>query len=162
MTKLFATATVFAIATLTALTAHAAEMRPVLTLDVAQKMATACLNMAKAEGWPMHVSIMDNHGNLKFYVRMDDTSLLPQKISMMKAETSAGFPVPTKQLGNFGFADGAPKPFAFVPGLIFFEGGLPVMAGQAHIGAIGVAGSSAENDGKCAQAGIDAVTSDLQ
>ncbi|MDA0369465.1 MAG: heme-binding protein [Proteobacteria bacterium] len=157
----FLSASAAAIVGLTVLSASAAEMRPILTLEVAQKMANACLAMAKAESWPMHVSIMDNHGNLKFYARMDDTALLPQKISMMKAETSAGFPVSTKQISNFGFADGAPTPFAFVPGLIFFEGGVPIMAGTAHIGAIGVSGSSAENDGKCAQAGIDAVAGDL-
>ncbi|MDA1059752.1 MAG: heme-binding protein [Proteobacteria bacterium] len=151
----FLSASAAAIVGLTVLSASAAEMRPILTLEVAQKMANACLAMAKAESWPMHVSIMDNHGNLKFYARMDDTALLPQKISMMKAETSAGFPVSTKQISNFGFADGAPTPFAFVPGLIFFEGGVPI------IGAIGVSGSSAENDGKCAQAGIDAVAGDL-
>lgn len=141
---------------------HAQDSRPVLNLDTAQQMASACLALAKTEGWPMHVAIVDNHGNLKLYARMDGTSLLPQKIAIMKAETSASFPVSTKQIAGFGFPEGVAGPFSTVPGVIFFEGGIPIMGAGGHIGGIGVSGSSAENDGKCAQAGIDAVASLLK
>ncbi len=142
--------------------AHAQDSRPALNLDTAQQMAAACLAMAKTEGWPMHVAVVDNHGNLKLYARMDGTSLLPQKIAIMKAETSASFPVTTKQLGGLGFPEGNAGPFSSIPGVIFFEGGLPIMGAGGHIGGIGVSGSSAENDGKCAQAGLDAVANILK
>lgn len=142
--------------------AHAQDARPALNLETAQKMGAACLALAKTEGWPMHVAIVDNHGNLKFYARMDGTSLLPQKIAIMKAETSAGIPVPTKNLGALAYPEGNAGPFTSIPGVIFFEGGVPIMGAGGHLGGIGVSGSSAENDGKCAQAGIDAVATMLK
>ena len=52
---------------------------------------------------------------------------------------------------------------AFVPGLVTFEGGLPIMtAGGEQIGAVGVSGAKAEEDGMCAQAALDAVKDDLK
>ena len=50
-----------------------------------------------------------------------------------------------------------------VPGIATFEGGLPIMTADGkHIGAVGVSGASAEQDGLCAQASIDAVKNDLK
>lgn len=132
-----------------------------LGLDVAAKMANACLALAKTEGWPMHVAIVDNHGNLKFYARGDDTSLLPQTIAIKKAEMSATFPVSTKQFDQIAFPEGKISSLALLPGVISVEGGM-IFGTGAHLGAIGVSGSSAENDGKCAQAGLDAVAKDLE
>ena len=52
---------------------------------------------------------------------------------------------------------------AYIPGIATFEGGLPIMTADGkHIGSIGVSGASAEQDGICAQAGIDAVKNDLK
>jgi len=52
---------------------------------------------------------------------------------------------------------------AHIPGIATFEGGLPIMTADGkHIGSSGVSGASAEQDGICAQAGIDAVKNDLK
>jgi uncharacterized protein GlcG (DUF336 family) len=52
---------------------------------------------------------------------------------------------------------------AFVPGLVTFEGGLPIKtAGGEHIGSIGVSGATADQDGVCAQAALDFVKDDLK
>jgi uncharacterized protein GlcG (DUF336 family) len=52
---------------------------------------------------------------------------------------------------------------AHVPGIVTFEGGVPIKTSSgAHIGAIGVSGASAEQDGICAQAALDAVAADLK
>lgn len=141
--------------------AAAAEMRPILTLDVAKKMAAACEARAKQEGWKMNIAILDAGGNLKHFVRMDDAFLKSIDIAMLKAGTSAGFPFSTKQVGEIA-ASRVPG-IAYVPGIVTFEGGLPIKtAGGAHIGAIGVSGASAEQDGMCAQAALDAVANDLK
>jgi len=51
---------------------------------------------------------------------------------------------------------------AYVPGVATFEGGLPVMTSAGvHIGSIGVSGAAASDEGICAQAGIDAIASEL-
>src|SRR6185369_7411855 len=55
--------------------ALALEQRPVLSLDVAKKMAAACEAKAKQEGWKMNIAIVDNGGNLKLFLREDDAFL---------------------------------------------------------------------------------------
>lgn len=143
----------------------AVEERPILTASAAMTMVHGCLAKAAAEGWRMHVAILDNHGNLKAYHRMDDAQLLSQEIAMAKARSSALSPRSTQQWSAAAFpaSGGGPSPVAFVPGLNFFEGGLPIMtAGGVHVGGIGVSGDTGANDAICAQAGIDAAADDLR
>ncbi len=140
--------------------ALALEQRPVLSLDVAKKMAAACEAKAKQEGWKMNIAIVDNGGNLKFFLREDDAFLKSIEIAQLKAGTSAGFPFSTKQIGEI--TTKIPG-IAFVPGIVTFEGGLPIMTADGkQVGAIGVSGGTAEQDGICAQASVDAVKNDLK
>ncbi len=140
--------------------AVALEQRPVLSLDVAKKMAAACEAKAKQEGWKMNIAIVDTGGNLKYFSRQDDAFLKSIEIAQLKAGTSAGFPFSTKQIGEI--TTKVPG-IAHVPGIVTFEGGLPIMTADGkQLGAIGVSGASAEQDGVCAQAAIDAVKSELK
>jgi glc operon protein GlcG len=140
--------------------ASAQDKRTVLTLETAKKMAAACEQKAKAEGWKMNIAIVDTGGNLKYFLRQDDAFLGSVKIAQLKANTSSSFPFSTKQIGEI--AKNVPG-IAFVPGLVTFEGGLPIKTGGGEqVGAIGVSGDTAEHDGMCAQAGLDAVKDDLK
>ena len=134
---------------------RATEERPILTASAAMKMVHGCLAKAASEGWLMHIAIMDNHANLKAYHRMDDAQLLSQDVAMAKARSSAVSPRSTKKWGESAFPNGGgPTAAAFVPGIIYFEGGLPIMtADGSHIGGIGVSGDTGANDAICAQAG---------
>ena len=132
------------------------EDRPTLTSGAAMTMIHGCLSAAAEEGWRMHIAIIDNHGNLKAYHRMDDAQLLSQDIAMAKARTSALTPRSTQQWGEIAFGNGV-SPAAFVPGLNYFQGGLPIMTADGqHLGGIGVSGDTGANDAVCAQAGIEA------
>lgn len=143
--------------------AEAVEERPILTAAAARKMVDGCLATAEAEGWLMHIAIMDSHGNLKAYHRMDDAQLISQDVALGKARSSAASPRSTLQWAEMAFGGGAVGPAAFVPGVIYFEGGLPIMtAGGYHVGGIGVSGDTGANDAVCAQAGIDAAAEELQ
>jgi len=138
----------------------AQEKRTVLGLETAKKMASACEALAKQNGWKMNIAILDAGGNLKYFLRQDDAFLGSVQIAQLKANTSAKFPFSTKQVGEI--TQRVPG-IAFVPGLVTFEGGLPIKTGGGeHVGAIGVSGASAEQDGQCAQAGLDAVKDDLK
>ena len=113
------------------------------------------------EGWKLNIAIMDSGGNLVYFERMDNAFLKSIDIAMLKAETSAGFPFPTKVLEEI--AKTRVPGIAHVPGIATFEGGLPVMtADGVHIGSIGVSGARADEDGICAQAGIDAIADELK
>ena len=132
------------------------EDRPVLTSGAAMTMIHGCLSKAAEEGWRMHIAIIDNHGNLKAYHRMDDAQLLSHDIAMAKARTAALSPRSTQEWAERAFGNGV-SAAAFVPGVIFFEGGLPIMTADGqHIGGIGVSGDSGANDAICARAGIEA------
>ncbi len=149
------------IATLGAGAVHAVEQRPILTLDIARKMTVACEARALQEGWKLDIAVLDGGGNLKYFVRMDDSYLKSIDIAMLKAQTSAGFPVSTKFVGEL--AAGRLPGIAYVPGIVTFEGGLPIVTGSGHhIGAIGVSGGMAVDDGICAQVAVDAVKEDLR
>ncbi|MCW5626551.1 MAG: heme-binding protein, partial [Burkholderiales bacterium] len=139
---------------LTANSALALDTKPVLSLDVAKKMADGCEAKSKAEGWKMVISVVDDGGNLKYHSRMDGAFLVSVKIAQGKAETSARVPVPSRKWGEFAQSV---KGLDLVPGMVSFAGGLPIMtAGGVHIGGIGVSGGSADQDEVCAQAGLDA------
>lgn len=129
-----------------------------LSLEMAKKMADAAEAMAIERELKIAIAIMDNHGNLKYYRRMDGNNSVSVRMSQLKALTSARIPISTKDLAkrNEGMVNG---PYLAVPGVVLLEGGLPIITqdGQ-HIGSIGISGATPELDGICAQAGVDTIT----
>ena len=140
--------------------------KPVLTLQVAKRIADACEAKAIAEGWNMCISIVDDGANLLLFRRMPNAMLATVDIAIGKAKTSASMTMPTRVIADFtygGDRKGGPLPgLAHVEGFIAFAGGLPIAAGTTVIGGIGVSGASADQDEECAQAGIDAVADILK
>jgi glc operon protein GlcG len=132
-------------------------MVKMLSLEMATKMADAAQAKAIEQGLKIAIAIMDNHGNLKYYQRMDGNGFISVRMAPLKALTSASMPVSTKDLAarNEAMPNG---PYMAVPGIVLLEGGLPVVTkdGQ-HIGAIGISGATPVLDGTCAQAGLDAI-----
>lgn len=128
-----------------------------LSLEMAKTMADAAEATALDQGIKIAIAIMDNHGNLKYYRRMDGNSFISVRMSQLKALTSASIPLSTKDLGkrNENLPNG---PYLSVPGIVLLEGGLPIMTkdGQ-HIGSIGISGATPELDGRCAEAGLVAI-----
>ncbi len=142
--------------------AMALEQAPVLSLDVAKKMAAGCEAKAHEMNWKMNISVVDSGANQIYFERMDGAYLGSGDVSRHKAETSAKFPFPTRMLEQLAYGKdlkgGQVPGLAQVPGLVAFAGGLPIMSGgKAHLGGIGVSGGTADQDETCAQAGLDAV-----
>src|SRR5579863_4753306 len=132
-----------------------------LSLDMAKKMADAAEKQAIEKQLNIAIAIMDCHGNLKYYRRMDHNNFVSVRMSQLKAMTSASIPISTKALAERNKSMDN-SPYSSVPGMVFLEGGLPIITkdGQ-HIGSIGISGANPELDGICAQAGLDAVEEDL-
>lgn len=132
-----------------------------LSLPMAKTMADAAEKKAIEKNLKIVIAIMDSHGNLKYYRRMDGNNFVSVRMAQLKAMTSASIPISTKALGerNAGMPNG---PYLGVPGIVLLEGGLPIITkdGQ-HIGAIGISGANPELDGICAQAGLDAIATEL-
>ncbi|OWV37158.1 GlcG/HbpS family heme-binding protein [Mameliella alba] len=153
----------------TLISAHGAvalESAPVLDMDTALKIAGGCRALAEAEGWRMNIAIVDRGANLVVFHRMDGAFLGSGGIAIGKAKTSANFPFSTRFVGELAYGvDGATPVVAGldeVDGIIAFAGGLPIRAGEFHIGGIGISGDSADNDEACAKAGLEAVFKDMK
>ena len=132
-----------------------------LSLNMAKKMADAAENMAITSSLKIVIAIMDNHGNLKYYRRMDNNCVVSVRMAPLKALTSASMPISTKDLAlkNEKLAN---LPYLGVPGIVLLEGGLPIITKDGeHIGSIGISGATPELDGICAQAAIDAIIDNL-
>ena len=140
--------------------AEAQQQKTVLGLEAAKKMAAACEETARKEGWNMIIAIVDDGGNLKHFSRMDNSFRASIEIAQLKANTSSGFPRSTRQVGEI--AQQRAPGIVHVPGIVTFAGGLPIITAKGeHIGAIGVSGATSDQDEVCAQAGLDAVKAEL-
>lgn len=128
-----------------------------LTLEMAKIIAHAAHIKAKNHNITIVISIYDNHGNLKYFQRMDHTSYGSIRISQLKAKTSASLPISSKALADKS-AKMTTNPYGTIPDVLTLGGGLPIFnQNNEHIGAIGISGATPELDELCAQAGFDAL-----
>lgn len=142
--------------------AVALERLPVLSLEVAERAASACRQLATQKAWRMNVAAVDAGANPILFQRMDAAFLASGDIALRKAKASAGTPFPTRVFEELSFGKdhkggGAMPGMALVPGVLSIPGGLPIKVGEVLVGAIGVSGSMPDNDEACAQAGLDAI-----
>lgn len=133
---------------------------PDISLAQAQSALAAALAKSDAVGTKMDVAIVDAGANLKAFARQDGAWIGSIDIAIKKARTARFFDMPTGAIGELS-QPGAPL-FNIEHsngGLISFPGGVPITDADGQvIGAIGVSGSSVENDHSVAQAGADAVS----
>jgi uncharacterized protein GlcG (DUF336 family) len=128
-----------------------------ITLEQARVAIQAAVKKAAEINTKMDIAIVDAGGNLKGFARMDGAWLGSIDISMKKAKTARFFDMNTGEIGKLS-QPGQPLYQIEVSngGLITFPGGVPIKAADgAIIGAIGVSGSTVENDHTVAQAGAD-------
>ncbi|MCH8279811.1 MAG: heme-binding protein [Chloroflexi bacterium] len=131
-----------------------------ITLTQAQQAVDAALNKAKEMGVKMDIAVVDVGANLKTFARMDDAWLGSIDIAQKKAKTARWFDMPTGAIGGLSQPGG---PLFNIEhsnnGLITFPGGLPLKnSGGEVIGAIGVSGSTVEDDDAVASAGAAVVS----
>ena len=126
-----------------------------LTLAVAKEIAAASGRFAQQNKWNVAITIVDDGGHLVYFERMDGVQTGSIEVSMRKAKAAAAFKRPTR-LFEEDVAKGRTVLVA-LPGGMPFEGGVPIAAGGEIIGAVGVSGMTAHQDGLIAQAGVDAL-----
>lgn len=74
-----------------------------LSLDMAKKMADAAEAEAITRDLKIAIAVMDAHGNLKYYRRMDGNGFISVRMAPLKALTSASMAVSTKDLAKRNF-----------------------------------------------------------
>jgi uncharacterized protein GlcG (DUF336 family) len=131
-----------------------------ITLEQAHAAVEAAVARSTDMGVKMDVAVVDAGANLKAFVRMDGAWLGSIDIAIKKARTARWFDMPTGAIGELSQPGGALFNIEHSnDGLITFPGGLPIKnADGVVIGAIGVSGSTVEDDHAVAGAGADAVS----
>ena len=130
-----------------------------LGLPQAQRILAEAVKKAEEIGTLMNVAVIDAGGNLKAFCRMDGAWLGSIDISIRKARTARFFDMNTGDIGALS-QPGGPLFNIEVSngGLISFPGGIPLRDETGEVvGAIGVSGSSVDNDHTVAEAGASAL-----
>jgi uncharacterized protein GlcG (DUF336 family) len=130
-----------------------------ITLVQAQAAVEAAISKAKEIGAKMNIAVVDAGANLKAFARMDGAWLGSVDVSQKKAKTARFFDMPTGEIGKLSQPGGSLYNIEHSNnGLITFPGGVPIVNAQGEvIGAIGVSGSTVENDHLVSSTGAAAV-----
>jgi len=131
-----------------------------LTLAQAEAAVKAAKEKAAALNTLMNIAVVDAGANLIAFVHMDGAWLGSIDISMRKARTARFFNMNTGDIGQLSQPGGSLYNIEHSNGgLITFPGGIPVKDSNGTvIGAIGVSGSTVENDHAVAEAGLKAIS----
>lgn len=127
----------------------------ILGMEDARRMADAAHAHAQQNKWNVAIAVVDAGGHLIFFQKMDGTQLASIEIAIKKAKTAVFYKRPSKAFeesvarGNLVLLG--------LPDMLPFEGGLPVEYNGIVIGAIGVSGVTAEQDGIIAKAALNAL-----
>ncbi|HSI62444.1 MAG TPA: heme-binding protein [Candidatus Saccharimonadia bacterium] len=126
-----------------------------LSLELATLILHAAAEKAGSLGVRVNIAVVDTGPNLKGFFRMDGALLGAIDVALKKARTACLFQMETGGIGELSQPGG---PLFNIEhsngGLITFPGGVPLKSSDgAVIGAIGVSGSTVENDRTVALAG---------
>ncbi|MBI2315563.1 MAG: heme-binding protein [Betaproteobacteria bacterium] len=124
-------------------------------IDTARKMAAASAAEARRNGWPVCIAIVDYHGDLVYFERLDDTQLGSVAVAIDKARTAAKFKRSTKLLEDA--VAGGRNALLKLGDASPIQGGLPIAVSGRFVGAIGVSGVASHQDEQVAAAGLAAL-----
>ena len=128
-----------------------------ITTEQARKAAALALAEARANNWTMAAAVVDPAGILVYFERMDDTQNASSKIAIDKARSAALFKRPTKTFQDSVERGGIGLRVMKLRGAMPVEGGVPLVVNGQIVGGLGISGGTAEQDGQCAKAAVDAM-----
>src|SRR5262245_26140315 len=126
-----------------------------ISLELTTSILNAAVDKARSLGIQVNIAVVDAGPNLKDFFRMDGALLGAIDVAMKKAHTARLFEMESGSMGELSQPGG---PLYNIEhsngGLITFHGGVPIKSPNGEvIGAIGVSGSTVENDRAVALAG---------
>jgi glc operon protein GlcG len=150
--------TILAAVALVALTAGASaqDKRPEYGTEInvagAKKIAAGVVAECQKNGWNVAVAVVDNHGFLVYFERMDNTQTASMDIAIGKAKAAATYRRPTRVFTDVINKGGVAT--ATLPGVFASPGGLPIMVDGKVTGGVGVSGVTGDQDEQCSKAGL--------
>jgi uncharacterized protein GlcG (DUF336 family) len=143
---------------LSAVTAKAQMPNPYgtpISLENAKKAAEPALAEARKNNWTMAVAIVDTHGTLVYFEKIDNTQNGSAQLAIDKARSAANFKRPTKSFQTALAAGGDGLRILAISGAVPIEGGYPLVIDGKIVGAIGMSGGTSAQDDQCAKIGAD-------
>ena len=130
------------------------EYGPDITVEAAKKIAAATLAECQANKWNVAVAVVNTHGSLVYYERMNNTQSASAKIAVDKASAAATYRRTTRVFAET-IAKSGPAVMT-LPGVVASPGGMPIFSDGKVIGGVGVSGVTGDQDEQCAKAGLAA------
>jgi glc operon protein GlcG len=118
---------------------------PPITAERAQDLIQVAVAEAKKRNWPLDIAVVDTHGDLVAFMRMDGGQLASIPISQHKARVAARFRRETVIFENLMVKQGV-NTFATLDDVIASRGGIPLVENGKLIGAIGCSGATGSQD----------------
>jgi glc operon protein GlcG len=134
-----------------------AEYGTSITLAAAKTCAAAAEVFAVKHSWQVVIVIVDVGGNTVVLHRMDNAHLGSIAIAEKKAKAAVGFRRDTKAFEELIAEGGVNLRVLSAEPMIAMEGGVLLVKGGKIIGAVGVSGAAAAEDGQVAAAAAAAV-----
>ncbi|TYR36210.1 heme-binding protein [Sphingobacterium phlebotomi] len=130
-----------------------------ITLEHARKVVDAAIKKSEELGVKMNIAVVDSGTNLVAFNKMDDAWLGSIDIAQKKARTARYFNMDTGEIGKLSQPGG---PLYNIEhsnnGLITFPGGVLIKDSNGNVlGAVGVSGSTVDDDHAVATAGASAL-----
>lgn len=137
-------------------TSASAQQRPdygaPVDLATAKRIGAATVAACREKNWNVAVAVVDNHGFLMYFERMDNTQTASVEIAEIKASAAATYRRPTRVFAE-AIAKGRTA-LVTAPGIFASPGGMPIMKDGKVIGGVGVSGVTGAQDEECAKAGL--------
>ena len=127
------------------------EYGPSVNTAAAKKIAAGVLAECAKNSWNVSVAVVDTHGFLVYFERMENTQYASNDIAIGKARAAATYRRPTRVFMEV--INKAPAT-ATLPGVFASPGGVPIMVDGRVTGAVGVSGVTGDQDEQCAKAGL--------
>jgi uncharacterized protein GlcG (DUF336 family) len=127
-----------------------------ISLETARKLVAAVEAEASKHRWRLNIAVVDTHGDLVHFSRMDGAQLASIGISQGKARTAARYRRESRAFYN-AFETGHPYVATLDSTLVASPGGWPLVVNGQLVGAIGCSGGTGDQDAAACKAGVDAL-----
>ena len=129
-----------------------------MSQELAERVVRAAQDKAAELGITMSVAVVDESGNMVYFVRGDTSSFITFESARGKAIMAAGFKRPTHEMmdgvrNNVAFWSSMAEKLKIQPG----GGGHPLTLDGVIIGGVGCGGGIGDQDELCSEAGAEAV-----
>ena len=129
-----------------------------LTLELANRLASATVAACAANGHSVAVTVVDRAGVVRAIQRADNAGPHTIAASQQKAYTSASARNATLAMMETAQKNPGAANLVGIPGFLLLGGGVPVKVGNEVVGAVGVGGApGGQIDEQCALTGLEQV-----